>query len=144
MPSLNMVANKAVEANLIWIFINCFFQEHNIFGHWGAGGQMIFADPSHQLGWSYVTNYCNILHGFIIDHRYAALQKAMYECVYEISKQKWSQSYLSPQACMHTLSGAVNQLNVDVVDAFVMMFSSTCHNRTPRVREFWGDNLKCY
>ena len=35
-----------------------------MFGHWGAGGQMAYCDPENRVGWAYVTNYCNILHGF--------------------------------------------------------------------------------
>ncbi|ELT92716.1 hypothetical protein CAPTEDRAFT_221503 [Capitella teleta] len=63
-------------------------EEHSVFGHWGAGGQMAFSDPAMKLGWAYGTNYCNLLHGFIIDHRYAALEKAMYECVFAQNKRR--------------------------------------------------------
>jgi len=56
-------------------------EERQIFGHWGAGGQMAYADPHYGLGLAYLTNYCNLLHGFIIDHRFQSLEKAMYQCV---------------------------------------------------------------
>lgn len=49
---------------------------------------MAFCDPTEKAGWAYGTNYCNILHGFILDHRYTALEKAMYECIYEMKKKK--------------------------------------------------------
>ncbi len=60
------------------------FQPVRIFGHWGAGGQMAYADPTHGLGWAYLTNYSNILHGFIVDHRYSSLRSALYECVHNM------------------------------------------------------------
>jgi len=59
-----------------------------VFGHWGAGGQMAFCDPEQEVGWAYLTNYGNLLHGFIVDHRYAALEKALYQCLNEIEKSK--------------------------------------------------------
>ena len=65
-----------------------FFQERNIFGHWGAGGQMAFVDPENQLSWAYLTNYCNILHGFIIDNRYTQLEKALFSSIYKLNKSK--------------------------------------------------------
>lgn len=58
----------------------------HIFGHFGAGGQMAFCDPDQELGWAYLTNYSNILHGFVIDHRYKSLEKAMYQCVNAMNK----------------------------------------------------------
>ncbi|KAK2169395.1 hypothetical protein LSH36_10g04002 [Paralvinella palmiformis] len=60
-------------------------KSHYIFGHWGAGGQMAYCDVHHQMGWAYNTNFNNILHGFIIDHRYEALQDAIYRCVRELA-----------------------------------------------------------
>ena len=71
---------------LIMVYI---IQSRYIFGHWGAGGQMAYADPAYKLGWAYNTNVSNLVHGFVMDHRYAALQDAMYECVYKLeSNQK--------------------------------------------------------
>lgn len=64
------------------------FQPSHIFGHFGAGGQMAFCDPNRELGWAYLTNYSNILHGFVIDHRYKSLEKAMYQCVNAMNKMR--------------------------------------------------------
>jgi len=50
-------------------------KQRTVFGHWGAGGQSTFCDPDYQLGCAYITNYSNILHSFIIDHRYQRLRK---------------------------------------------------------------------
>ena len=61
-----------------------FQNPHTIFGCWGAGGQMLFADLNRKLGWAYATNYCNMMHGFITDHRYTALQDALYECIQKV------------------------------------------------------------
>jgi CubicO group peptidase (beta-lactamase class C family) len=62
--------------------------QRRVFGHWGAGGQVTYCDPVCGLGWAYITNYSNILHGFIVDHRYSALESAMYECVAELRKSQ--------------------------------------------------------
>ena len=53
----------------------------------GAGGQMIFADPSHKVGWAYFTNHMSL---FAIgdDPRYLALEAAVYECIKEVESQQ--------------------------------------------------------
>lgn len=60
---------------------------HNIFGHPGYGGQAAFADPSHRLGWSYVTNYPSIYIN-VDDDRYLELVQVMYETVLEIERRE--------------------------------------------------------
>ena len=53
-----------------------------MFGAPGAGGQMGYSDPSHNLGIGFLTNYRSI---FAIgdDPRYLELERAIYACAKE-------------------------------------------------------------
>jgi CubicO group peptidase (beta-lactamase class C family) len=61
------------------------FQRY-VFGHWGAGGQVAYSDPCRKVGWAYITNFSNLLHGYIVDHRYAAVEKALFQCLDELDR----------------------------------------------------------
>ena len=62
-----------------------------MFGAPGAGGQMAYADPEHQLGWAYLTNHMS-LNDIGDDPRHLALQKVMYEAVLAIETKERSQA----------------------------------------------------
>jgi hypothetical protein len=52
----------------------------------GAGGQMMYADPTRGLGWAYLTSSLS-LYAIGDDPRYLALEQAVYECVAEVMKE---------------------------------------------------------
>ena len=56
-----------------------------MFGTSGFGGQAGYGDLEHNLGFAYLTN--NLCQYELGDNpRFLRLQKAMYECVFEIEK----------------------------------------------------------
>ena len=55
----------------------------------GAGGQMGYADPNHQLSWAYLTNHHSI-YAIGDDPKYLALEEAMYDTVMEIERKEKS------------------------------------------------------
>ncbi len=66
----------------IWHF---HFQGGYMFGHPGAGGQMAYADPEGELGWTYLTNHMSVYGGgdYI---RYLELEEAMYKALDQMRK----------------------------------------------------------
>ena len=53
----------------------------------GAGGQMGYADIEKGLGWAYLTNY-HSLYAIGDDPRYLALEKAIYESLEDVEKNR--------------------------------------------------------
>ena len=55
-----------------------------MFGTPGTGGQMGYADPAHKLGIGFTSNYISSMG--LKDFRYRAIEKAIYQCLDNITK----------------------------------------------------------
>ena len=61
-----------------------YFQQYNIFGHPGAGGQYGYADSRSKLGVAYTSNFLNVFFDnfeSFIDARFNTLLVSTYDCI---------------------------------------------------------------